>query len=133
MPHLWPFTHILDPIDMSDKNTFLRMRQGVVQFVIVKPFLSILMMLLKLFGLYDEGYIAWTSSYLWFSIAYNFSVCIAMYWLLIFYFQMSNDLKPYRPMPKFICVKSIIFLTFWQGLFIAFLAWIGIIRDGISF
>ncbi|KAJ1339863.1 hypothetical protein BSLG_005523 [Batrachochytrium salamandrivorans] len=31
------------------------------------------------------------------------------------------------PMPKFICVKAIIFLTFWQGLFVAFLVAAGVI------
>lgn len=109
---------------MSDARTFLRIKRGVLQFVILKPVLSFLIMLLKgldgntqsLFLAYDEGYIAWSSSYLWLSLAYNVSVCTAMYWLVMFYIQCHDDLLPYRPMPKFICVKSIIFLTFWWGL-----------------
>lgn len=32
------------------------------------------------------------------------------------------------PLPKFICVKMIIFLTFWQGMAVAFLVKLGFIR-----
>lgn len=34
-----------------------------------------------------------------------------------------------RPLPKFICVKTIVFLTFWQGLLIAFLVKAGYVRE----
>jgi hypothetical protein len=47
----------------------------------------------------------------------------------MFYHSCAKDLKPYRPIPKFICVKSIIFLTFWQSLILAYLVWAGIIQD----
>lgn len=111
--HLWPFRQMCDAIDMSDPITFLKIQQGVLQFVVLKPMLAILIMVLNLFDCYREGYIGWQSSFLWLSLAYNASVCIAMYWLVMFYVGLAKDLKPYRPVPKFICVKSIIFLTFW--------------------
>ncbi|KAJ3367668.1 hypothetical protein HDU91_001203 [Kappamyces sp. JEL0680] len=119
--HLWPFHAVWPPIDMADPQTLTKIQRGVLQFAVCKPLLAVLIMVLKAFDAYDEGYIAWTSSYLWISLAYNLSI------------QLSADLKPYRPMPKFICVKSIIFLTFWQGLFIAFLSWAGVITDGEAY
>lgn len=121
---------------MTDPESFLKIKQGVLQFVVLKPIMGISIMILKSFGVYDEGYIAWSSSYFWLLLLYNASVCTAMYCLVLFYMQCSKDLLPYRPMPKFICVKSIIFLTFWyfvlirQGIFVAFLTWAGIITDG---
>ncbi|KND02010.1 uncharacterized protein SPPG_02515 [Spizellomyces punctatus DAOM BR117] len=127
--HLWPFNYCFSPMDMSDPETFLFVRRGVLQFVILKPILSVLTMILKLAGQYHEGYIGWTSCYMWLSLFYNLSVCWSLYCLVLFYVQCSKDLQPYRPMPKFICVKSIVFLTFYQGLGIAFLVWAGLIRD----
>ncbi|KAK6099191.1 hypothetical protein MT418_8444 [Batrachochytrium dendrobatidis] len=125
--HLWPFNYCFLPMDMSDPQTFLFIRRGVLQFVILKPLLAILIMILKVSGRYEEGYVAWESSYLYLSFAYNLSVCCSMYCLVLFYVQCSNDLEPYRPMPKFICVKAIIFLTFWQGLIVAMLVAVGAI------
>ncbi|KAH6559737.1 hypothetical protein BASA50_000810 [Batrachochytrium salamandrivorans] len=125
--HLWPFHHFFSPMDISDPDTFLFLRRGVLQFVVIKPALAILIMVLKVFGQYEEGFISWESSYLYLSFAYNISVCWSMYCLVLFYIQCSHDLQPCRPMPKFICVKAIIFLTFWQGLFVAFLVAAGVI------
>jgi hypothetical protein len=113
--HLWPMHYCLQPMNMSNPNSFLKVKQGVLQFVVLKPIIGILIMTLKAWKLYDEGYIAWGSAYLWLSLIYNLSVCTAMYFLVLFYQQCSKDLKPYRPMPKFICVKAIIFLTFWSN------------------
>ncbi|KAI8899584.1 organic solute transporter Ostalpha-domain-containing protein [Globomyces pollinis-pini] len=127
--HLFPFNYCFRPILVGDPDNFLLIKQGVLQFVILKPIIGVFIMGLKIFDLYDEGYIAWDSSYLWLSLIYNASVCTAMYCLVLFYYQCSHDLKPYRPMPKFICVKSLIFLTFWQGLLVSFLVWAGVIRE----
>ncbi|KAI8593459.1 organic solute transporter subunit alpha/Transmembrane protein [Geranomyces variabilis] len=127
--HLWPFNLCFAPMDMSDPDTFLFVRRGVLQFVVLKPILSIVTMALKLGDAYHEGSIAWDSGYLWLSALYNLSVCWSLYCLVLFYVQCSKDLKPYRPMPKFVCVKSIVFLTFYQGLGVAFLVWAGVIHD----
>jgi hypothetical protein len=34
--------------------------------------------------------------------------------LLSFYHVFHHDLQPLSPMPKFVCIKSIIFCIFWQ-------------------
>ncbi|KAI8825289.1 organic solute transporter subunit alpha/Transmembrane protein [Fimicolochytrium jonesii] len=127
--HLWPFNLCFAPMDMSDPDTFLFVRRGILQYVILKPFISLATMIFRLTGHYPEGYIGWDSSYLWLSLLYNVSVSWSLYCLVLFYVQCSKDLRPYRPMPKFICVKSIVFLTFYQGLGIAFLVWAGWIHD----
>ena len=81
---------------MSDPTTFLFIRKGVLQFIILKPCLSILVMALKYMELYDDGYIAWNNAYVYLAVAYNISVCWSMYCLVMFYIQCSKDLKPYR-------------------------------------
>ncbi len=53
--------------------------------------------------------------YLYVTIVYNVSVSLSLYALFLFYFSTRDLLSPYRPMLKFLMVKSVIFLSFWQG------------------
>lgn len=56
-----------------------------------------------------------TSGYLYVTIIYNISVSLALYALFLFYFATRELLSPYSPVLKFFMVKSVIFLSFWQG------------------
>ncbi|KAI9097324.1 organic solute transporter subunit alpha/Transmembrane protein, partial [Phlyctochytrium arcticum] len=126
--HLWPFNLCFAPMDMSDPDTFLFVRRGVLQFVVLKPLIALVTMVLKFAGYYHEGQLTFSGAYLWVSAIYNLSVCWSLYCLVLFYVQCEIDLRPYRPMPKFICVKSVVFLTWYQGLGLAFLVWAGVIK-----
>ncbi|KAI8833743.1 organic solute transporter Ostalpha-domain-containing protein [Chytridium lagenaria] len=126
--HIWPINLLLPAVDMSDPHTFLNIRRGVLQFALVKPVLSFLTVMFKFGGAFHEGYVALDSAYLWISLSYNLSVCCSMYCLVIFYLQCSRDLRAYRPFPKFVCVKAIIFFSFWQGLALSFFVWAGVIK-----
>ena len=44
-----------------------------------------------------------------------------------FWVCMSSDLQPFRPMPKFLCIKGIIFASWWQGFFLSILVWLSAI------
>jgi len=58
---------------------------------------------------------------------YNLSVTISLYSLAMFWVCMSQDLQPFRPVPKFLCIKLIIFASYWQGFFLSILQWLGAI------
>jgi len=53
--------------------------------------------------------------YLYITIVYNISISLALYALFLFYFATKHILKPYDPVLKFLTIKSVIFLSFWQG------------------
>ena len=49
----------------------------------------------------------------------NISICLAFMGLLKFYHAVGEDLKWCNPWPKFLTIKGVVFLTFWQGLAIS--------------
>lgn len=55
--------------------------------------------------------------YLYIMLINNVSISLALYGLFLFYFATKSMLKPYSPVLKFFTIKSVIFLTFWQGKF----------------
>ncbi|GJF00174.1 organic solute transporter Ostalpha-domain-containing protein [Phanerochaete sordida] len=118
---LWP------EVDVSDPYTFLFLKRGILQYVQVKPVLAIVTIILKAVGKYNEGDLRANSGYLYVSIVYNISIFMALYCLAMFWMCVSEDLKPFRPMPKFLCVKGILFFSFWQSIFISILVAAGVI------
>jgi hypothetical protein len=87
---------------------------------------------MKATGTYKEGYLGLTSGYMWSGIAYNISVTLSLYSLGMFWVCMSKDLTPFRPVPKFLCIKLIIFASYWQGFLLSILVWLGAIPDDVE-
>ena len=87
---------------------------------------------MKATGTYEEGYLGLTSGYLWTGIVYNISVTLSLYSLAMFWVCLHEDLKPFRPVPKFLCVKLIIFASYWQGFFLSILQWLGAMSNGAA-
>ncbi|KAJ6306110.1 hypothetical protein OIU78_021439 [Salix suchowensis] len=53
-------------------------------------------------------------SYLYLTIIYTISYTMALYALALFYVACKDLLQPFNPVPKFIIIKSVVFLTYWQ-------------------
>jgi hypothetical protein len=130
--HLWPLNHCLPKVDISDPHTFLSIKRGILQYAWLKPVLGLATIIMKSTGVYKEGYIGLTSGYLWSGIAYNISVTLSLYSLGMFWVIMSKDLQPFRPVPKFLCIKLIIFASYWQGFMLSILVWLGAIPDNVQ-
>jgi hypothetical protein len=62
------------------------------------------------------------------TIIYNISISLALYALYLFYCGVREILSPYRPVLKFIIVKSIVFVPFWQSVGLAIAEELGIIH-----
>lgn len=130
--HLWPLNHVLPKVDISDPYTFLAIKRGILQYTWLKPILALATVIMKLCGVYQEGYIGLSSGYFWSGIIYNISVTVSLYALGLFWVCMHDDLKPFRPMPKFLSIKLIIFASYWQGFFLSILVWLGAIPDDVQ-
>lgn len=57
-------------------------------------------LILKVSGVYDEGNLTAASGYLWVSVVYNISICVALYCLAIFWVCINDDIKPFRYEPS---------------------------------
>jgi hypothetical protein len=127
--HLWPLNMVpgMGKVDISDPHTFLWIKRGILQYAWIKPALALATIAMKATGTYREGIISSTSGYFWTSLVYNVSICWSLYDLALFWVCMSQDLQPFRPMPKFLCIKGIIFASWWQGFFLSILVWLGAI------
>ncbi|KAJ8389654.1 hypothetical protein AAFF_G00115300 [Aldrovandia affinis] len=111
---------------------FLRFcKQATLQFCVVKPIMAIITILLQAFGKYHDGDFNVTGGYLYITIVYNLSVSLSLYALFLFYFATSDLLRPFEPVLKFLTIKSVIFLSFWQGMVLAILERCGVIPEAL--
>lgn len=129
--HLWPIDRCLPKVDISDPHTFLAIKRGILQYAYIKPILAVATIVMKLTGIYQEGYLGLTSGYLWAGILYNLSITLSLYALALFWVCMSQDLQAFRPVPKFLCIKLIIFASYWQGFGLSILQKLGAISNNV--
>ena len=71
--------------------------------------------------LYGDQELQADKAYPYIAFVYNMSYSVALYSLLLFYLGAHDLLKPFKPLLKFVLVKSVIFLTFWQSIICAVL------------
>ncbi|KAM9784919.1 transmembrane protein 184A [Syngnathus acus] len=117
---------------MSYSIGFLRFcKQATLQFCIVKPIMAAITIILQAYGKYHDGDFNVNGGYLYITIIYNFSVSLSLYALFLFFFATSDLLRPYEPVLKFLTIKSVIFLSFWQGMVLAILERCGVIPNAL--
>jgi hypothetical protein len=100
-------------------------KHGVLQYVVIKTCLTLLTTFVLLpLGLYGEGSFTFTSAYVYVTAILEMSVLYAMYCLVKLFHAIKSDLRHpinWHPIGKFLCVKGVIFFTFWQDVGINFL------------
>ena len=125
--HPWPFNSLF--MSFYPNGTFLRLvKIGVLHFVFFRPLLSALGILMQHFDLYHDNKFSVDDAYLYIFILNNISFSLALYGLLLFYVATEELLEPYKPLPKFLCIKGVIFFSFWQGIALSIMQHAGIIK-----
>jgi len=128
LTHPFPFNHFWPPIIM-DASFLRKCKLATVQFVLVKPLMTFIAAFLESKDSYDQGHFRFNRGYLYVCFIQNVSITYAFYQLVLFYVALKDHLRPFNPVPKFICIKAVLFLSFWQGVFIAALAQFEIIHQ----
>lgn len=93
--------------------------------MILKLIFAPLAMIFQYLGVYGEGKFELRYAYPYMAVVLNFSQSWALYCLMQFYSVTKDKLAPIKPLAKFLTFKSIVFLTWWQGVGVAILFSIG--------
>jgi len=111
VPHLFPFNLFLKPIPTGSMIRVPKI--GALQFVVLKPVVAAVSIVVYSAGHYEDWYYQWTLFFV-----YNISYSVALYALYLIYWASHEhpSLQVKKPLLKFLSVKMIVFLTFWQAL-----------------
>lgn len=102
-------------------RVFFHIKRCSLQYVFVKPLLSMIGIILQLAGLYHQGSFDYHYGYFWIAMGLNVSAALALYFIFLFYDLIKEVIHPYRPLLKLISIKILLFFVFWQGLAVAVL------------
>uniref|UniRef100_A0A0E0H4C3 Uncharacterized protein n=1 Tax=Oryza nivara TaxID=4536 RepID=A0A0E0H4C3_ORYNI len=87
-------------------------------------------------GILRDGYEAFAmycfGRYPYFAAVLNFSQYWALYCLVEWYTATKDELAHIKPLAKFLSFKSIVFLTWWQGVVIAIMYSLGLLRSPLA-
>lgn len=129
--HHFPFNYVLKPWKLG-RWVYQVIKIGIVQYMIIKAFTAILAVILEAFDVYCEGVFRWNCGYPYMAVVLNFSQMWALYCLVQFYTIAKVELAHIEPLAKFLTFKSIVFLTWWQGVAIALLYDFGLLKSPIA-
>lgn len=125
--HIWPVKIWLKPWPMGDVF-FRETKRGVLSYVIARPLMSAISVVANIAGVYCEGQFKAHCAYPYVAFVNNCSQMWALYCLVMLYEATNKELAPIRPLPKFLAIKAVVFLTFWQSLLINIAAKLNIIH-----
>lgn len=114
--HIWMFK-----IDISDPETYIALKRMIMQFVYIRPAITIAMFLFRRPVLK-----------LLITILYNISITFALQALTVFYVCLKGDLAPFRVVTKFLSIKSVVFFSYWQSLLMAIFSHFGLFTSNLK-
>ena len=127
--HPWPLRLILARWEMGEEF-MLQCKTGTLQFIVVKSISTIVYAVLRPLGLYSEGNFNIRSVFTYVSLLLSASMGWAMYCLIKLFVATKEELrspKDWRPVGKFLCIKGVVFFTWWQGVILLILRNMGVI------
>lgn len=87
---------------------------GVFQYIFIRIATTVIATATQATGHYCEDSLHPAFAHLWCLIFNVIAVTIAMYCLITFYLNLKRDLAANKPFFKLLCIKLVIFFSFWQ-------------------
>mmetsp|Transcript_2890 Transcript_2890/g.6151 ORF Transcript_2890/g.6151 Transcript_2890/m.6151 type:complete len:742 (+) Transcript_2890:246-2471(+) len=129
--HSFPLSLILEDWRLGE-DFMLNCKHGVLQYVVFKSIATFITFICESADVYGEGTFDWLSAYPYMCFFQNISVMYALYSLVMLYSAVHEELRypiDWRPLGKFLCIKGVVFFTWWQGVLIYYLKAHGIIEN----
>jgi hypothetical protein len=117
---LFPF-HLIS-FEPSSPFFIMDTKIAILQYVVIRPLLTFFAIFLELNGRFHSETLLPIYGFFWYVFVGFISASIALYALGVFFVVIREDIKQYRPITKFLSVKFVIFMTFFQGLIIGICA-----------
>lgn len=129
-----PQVHHMFPLcclpDWEMGREFVHMcKHGILQYTAVRPITTLISFICELNGVYGEGEFKGDVAFPYMIALNNLSQFVAMYCLVLFYRANVEALKPMKPIGKFLCIKAVVFFSFFQGVLIALLVYFDVISS----
>jgi hypothetical protein len=104
------------PIQPWPAEVFVeRCKYGVMTYVVATPICTTLTFILSITGTMEGDALTLGNPYTYISLVMNVTSLWAVYCLILFYARARSELEPMRPLGKFLCVKGVVFFTYWQN------------------
>ncbi|XP_028400020.1 transmembrane protein 184C-like [Dendronephthya gigantea] len=123
--HLFPVCCL--PDWQMGKEFIENCKHGVISYTVVRLLSTFVAFVTELSGHYNEGNFDFKSAWSYIVVITNFSQMWALYCLVLFYKATHKELQPIKPFGKFLCIKMVVFATFWQAALIGILVKAGVI------
>lgn len=89
---------------------------SVFQYALVRVLFTIVSVVTEAMDRYCENSLNPQFAHIWVMVFESASVTVAMFMLVQFYLQLKDDLAEHRPFLKVLCIKLVIFFSFWQSV-----------------
>ncbi|PIA14427.1 DUF300-domain-containing protein [Coemansia reversa NRRL 1564] len=124
----WTFPLNCFVMNPAGRRTFVLLKWGILQYVVISPLNTIVAIIAHANGVYCPDSMRPKYAHFWTAIIDFISITVAMYALISLYRVIKEDISEHRPFLKFIAIKAIVFLTFWEGFVIS---WLGSNNIGV--
>lgn len=148
----WPIPMCCMPRAKPDSKFLWYLKYGALQYVIFSPIIAALTIILASIDdpnapvdadpnsaeahcndYYCDGEFRYDRGFAYMSFMQNATQLLSLYTLAWLYILMKQELKPYKPVPKFLVVKAVVFFTFWQGIVISLMVKMGMLHATTNF
>jgi hypothetical protein len=88
----------------------------IFQYALVRVLFTIVSVVTEALDRYCAASLHPAFAHIWVMVFEGASVTVAMFMLIQFYLQLKGDLAEHRPFLKVLCIKLVIFFSFWQSV-----------------
>ncbi|KAJ2857150.1 hypothetical protein J3B02_001191 [Coemansia erecta] len=117
----WTFPFNCFKMNPAGRRTFVLLKWGILQYVVISPTNTLVTIITHANGVFCPDSMRPKYAHFWVAVIDFVSITVAMYALVSLYRVIKEDVKEQKPFLKFVAIKAIVFVTFWEGFVISWL------------